>query len=136
MFNELIDMMLSYGTTDERDRLFCLDISWMTYLLFESKRVVLSDDILHVRTWRPGSSENSDNHSSKWLSSIVWSFDYLRNKGIDFESSTVFEESQLMWLFSLQRGKLGLECFREQDLENKRVKAFLDRPVCDKFRGE
>ena len=135
LFQKLVDMMLSYKTDEERDRNFCLDISWITYMTLECKRAVLCDDILHIRTWRSGSSEHSDDHSSKWLSSIIWSFNHLRERGIDYERSTVYEESQLMWLFGLKREKFGLNHFRKSDLEYARVKEFLNRPICDKFRG-
>lgn len=136
LFKSLIDMMLTYETEYERDRNFCLDVSWITYLVFACKRVSLCDDILHIRTWRPGSSEHSDDHSSKWLSSLVWSFQYLRKNGILYDEAQVFEESALMWLFSLNRDKYSLLNFRESDLSDKRVAEFLNRPVCDKFRGK
>lgn len=135
LFKNMIDMMLSYKSDEEQDRNFCLDISWITYMALECKRAVLCDDILHIRTWRPGSSEHSDDHSSKWLSSIIWSFNHLREKGIDYGRSTIFEESQLMWLFGLRRERFGLNHFRSSDLEYERVKEFLNRPICDKFRG-
>lgn len=135
IFKNLFDMMLSYESEYERDRNFCLDISWMTYLALSSKRVSVCDDILHVRTWRPGSSEHSDEHGSKWLSSMIWSFEYLRKYGVDEEKLQVFEEAALMWLFSLTRDKYDLSSFRSSDLKDKAVKQFMTRPVCDKYRG-
>ncbi len=135
LLKKLIQMMLSYESGEERDRNFCLDISWITYMALECGRAVLCDEVLHVRTWRPGSSEHSDDHSSKWLSSIIWSFKHLNERGIKYEEAQVFEESQLMWLFSLPREKFGLDHFRESDLNYPRVQEFLKRPVCDKFRG-
>lgn len=135
LFKNLIDMMLSYETEYDRDRNFCLDISWITYMVYACNRVSLCDDILHIRTWRPGSSENSDEHCSKWLSSTVWSFHYLRKCGVPYDDAQVFEESELMWLFSLNRDRYSLSYFREKDISNKRVAEFLSRPVCDKYRG-
>lgn len=134
LFQNLIDMMLSCETEYERDRNFCLDISWITYMALAGSRVSLCDDILHIRTWRPGSSEHSDNHSSKWLSSMVWSFEHLCKHNVKHEDSVVYEEAALMWLFSLTRDKYSLSAFRSSDLENKTVKEFLKRPVCDKYR--
>lgn len=136
LFKNLIDMMLSYKTEYDRDRNFCLDISWMTYMALTGSRVSLCDDILHIRTWRPGSSEHSDNHGSKWLSSMVWSFEHLCKHSVDYEDSVVYEEAALMWLFSLPRDKYSLSDFRTSDLENSAVKEFLKRPICDKYRGE
>lgn len=135
VFKKLIELMLSYDSDQERDRNFCLDISWITYMVFLCERIALCDDILHIRTWRQGSSEHSDDHSSKWLSSILWSFDYLRSVGISYQDSQVFEEAQLMWLFSLQRENIEMVNFREKELKNKRVKEFMNRPVCYKYRG-
>lgn len=135
LFKELINRMLTCETEYDRDRNFCLDISWMTYMVLACKRVSLCDDLLHVRTWRPGSSEHSDNHSSKWLSSIVWSFEHLRKNKVDYEAAQVFEESALMWLFSLPREGYSLSGFRKEDIDNKRVAEFLTRPLCDKYRG-
>ena len=135
MFKELIDRMLACETEYDRDCSFCLDISWMTYMALACNRVSLCDDILHIRTWRPGSSEHSDNHSSKWLSSIIWSFEHLRKNKVEYEESQVFEESALMWLFSLPRDEYRLSDFRKGDIDNKRVAEFLNRPVCDKYRG-
>lgn len=135
IFKSLLDMMLSYESEHERDRNFCLDISWMTYLALSSKRVSICDDILHVRTWRPGSSEHSDEHGSKWLSSMIWSFEYLRKYGIDEEKLQIFEDAALMWLFSLTRDKYDLSSFRNSDLKDKAVEKFITRPVCDKYRG-
>lgn len=135
IFKNLLDMMLSYESEYERDRNFCLDISWITYLTVLSKRVSICDDILHVRTWRPGSSEHSDEHGSKWLSSMIWSFKYLRQYGIDDEKLRVFEDAALMWLFSLTRDKYDLSSFRNSDLQDKAVELFMTRPVCDKYRG-
>lgn len=135
MFKELIDRMLACETEYDRDCSFCLDISWMTYMALACNRVSLCDDILHIRTWRPGSSEHSDNHSSKWLSSIIWSFEHLRKNKVEYEESQVFEESALMWLLSLPRDEYRLSDFRKGDIDNKRVAEFLNRPVCDKYRG-
>lgn len=135
LFQQLIDMMLACETEYDRDRSFCLDISWMTYMTLACNRVSLCDDLLHIRTWRPGSSEHSDNHSSKWLSSIVWSFGHLRENKVEYEAAQVFEESALMWLFSLPRAVYSLSDFRKSDLDNKRVADFLNRPICDKYRG-
>lgn len=95
----------------------------------------MCDDILHIRTWRPGSSEHSDNHGSKWLSSMVWSFEHLCKHNVKYEDSIVYEEAVLMWLFSLPRNKYSLSDFRSSDLENKAVKEFLKRPICDRYRG-
>ncbi len=135
LFKELIDMMLDCETEYDRDCNFCLDISWMTYMALACNRVSLCDDLLHIRTWRPGSSEHSDNHSSKWLSSIVWSFEHLRKNDVEYEAAQVFEEAALMWLFSLPREEYSLSDFRIGDIDNKRVADFLNRPVCDKYRG-
>lgn len=135
LFSSLIEMMLSYETEYERDRNFCLDISWITYMALESQRVSLCDEILHVRTWRPGSSEHSDDHSSKWLSSLVWSFEHLRKMKVKDEDAAVYNDAALMWLFSLPRDVHNLLKFRKSDLENKAVKRFLTRPICDKYRG-
>ena len=135
LFKNLIDMMLSYETEYERDRNFCLDISWITYMALAANRVSLCDDILHIRTWRPGSSEHSDDHSSKWLSSMVWSFEHLCKCNVKQEESIVYEEAALMWLFSLPRDKSSLSAFRSSDLENRAVKEFLKRPVCDRYKG-
>lgn len=135
LFKSLIDMMLSYETEYERDRNFCLDISWITYMALAGGRVSMCDDILHIRTWRPGSSEHSDNHGSKWLSSMVWSFEHLCKHNVKYEDSIVYEEAVLMWLFSLPRNKYSLSDFRSSDLENKAVKEFLKRPICDRYRG-
>ena len=134
IMKDLIGMMLSYSTEYERDQNFCLDISWITYMTLACSRVSLCDDILHIRTWRPGSSEHSDDHSSKWLSSMVWSFEYLRNKNVKDEDASVYEESALMWLFSLPRDRYSLSVFKRSDLENRAVKDFLKRPVCDKYK--
>lgn len=134
LFKGFIDMMLSYETEYERDRNFCLDVSWITYMTFSCNRVSICDEALHVRTWRPGSSEHSDDHSSKWLSSLVWAFRYLRKSGVDYAEAQVFEEVALMWLFSLNRDKYTLSKFRENDLSDQRVSAFLSRPICDKYR--
>lgn len=134
LFKSLINIMLSYETEYERDRNFCLDISWTTYMALAAGRVSLCDEILHIRTWRPGSSEHSDDHGSKWLSSIIWSFEYLCKHNVKYEDSMVYEESALMWLFSLPRDKYSLSAFRSNDLENRAVKEFLKRPVCDKYR--
>ena len=128
-------MMLDCETEYDRDCNFCLDISWMTYMALACNRVSLCDDLLHIRTWRPGSSEHSDNHSSKWLSSIVWSFEHLRKNDVEYEAAQVFEEAALMWLFSLPREEYSLSDFRIGDIDNKRVADFLNRPVCDKYRG-
>lgn len=133
LFMKLIEKMLLYDSEYDRDRNFCLDISWITYMALECRRAVLCDDILHIRTWRPGSSEHTDAHSSKWLSSIIWSFEHLRRMGISYEDSRVFEEAQLMWLFNLPRENVELSVFREKDLNNKRVKEFLLRPLCDRY---
>lgn len=135
LFQNLIDMMLSHETEYERDRNFCLDISWITYMALAGSRVSLCDDILHIRTWRPGSSEHSDNHSSKWLSSMVWSFEHLWECNVTYEDSIVYAEAALMWLFSLPRDKYSLSAFRSSDLENRSVKDFLRRPICDRYRG-
>lgn len=135
IFLDLINLMLSYKSDYYRDRNFCLDISWSTYMVLSCKRVSLCDEILHIRTWRKGSSEHSDNHCSKWLSSIVWSFNYLRSCNIKYEDTAVFEDSPLMWLFSLPREKYNMLDFRKLDTENRRVTEFLRRPVCDKFRS-
>lgn len=134
LFKNLIDLMLSCETEYERDRDFCLDISWITYMALAGNRVSLCDDILHIRTWRPGSSEHSDNHSSKWLSSMVWSFEHLCKHNVKNENSIVYEEAALMWLFSLPRDIYSLSAFRNSDLENRTVKEFLKRPVCDRYR--
>ena len=134
ILEDLIEMMLSYDTEYERDRNFCLDISWITYMVFACSSVSLCDDILHIRTWRPGSSEHSDDHSSKWLSSMVWSFEHLCKKNVKYEEASVYEESTLMWLFSLSRDRYSLSVFKKNDLENRAVKEFLKRPVCDKYR--
>lgn len=135
LFQNLIEMMLSYEAEYERERNFCLDISWMTYMVLAASRISLCDEILHIRTWRPGSSEHSDDHGSKWLSSTVWAFEHLCKQHVKYEDSIVFEESALMWLFSLSRDKYNLRAFRGSDLENRAVKEFLKRPVCDKYRG-
>lgn len=135
LFKGLIDMMLSYETEYDRDRNFCLDVSWITYLTFACKRVSICDEALHIRTWRPGSSEHSDDHSSKWLSSLVWAFRHLRKSGVDYDEAQVFEEVALVWLFSLNRDEYSLSKFRENDLSDQRVSAFLSRPICDKYRG-
>lgn len=134
IFVDLIEMMLSYDTEYERDRNFCLDISWVTYMALACSGISLCDDILHIRTWRPGSSEHSDDHSSKWLSSMVWSFEYLRKNDVTYEDCSVYEESALMWLFSLPRDRFNFSVFKRSDLENRAVKEFLKRPVCDKYR--
>lgn len=134
LFKNLIDMMLLCETEYERDRNFCLDISWITYMALTCNRVSLCDEILHIRTWRPGSSEHSDDHSSKWLSSIVWSFEHLEKCNIRSRDSIVYKESALMWLFSLSRDTYGLSIFRNSNLEDRTVKEFLRRPVCDKYR--
>ena len=136
LFKDLINMMLSYESEYDRDRNFCLDISWMTYMALACNRISLCDDILHVRTWRPGSSEHADDHGSKWLSSMVWSFENLREHGVKYEDAIVYEESPLMWLFSLSRDKYSLSDFRGSDLENRSVREFLKRPVCDKYRED
>lgn len=136
LFQDLIDVMLSYETEYERDRNFCLDISWITYMALAGSRISLCDDILHIRTWRPGSSEHSDNHGSKWLSSMVWSFEHLCKRNVKYEDSIVYEEAALMWLFSLPRDKYSLSAFRSGDLENRAVKEFLKRPVCDRYKGD
>ena len=136
LFKQLIDLMLTYETEYDRDCNFCLDISWMTYMALACDRVSLCDDLLHIRTWRPGSSEHSDNHSPKWLSSIVWSFEHLWKNNVEYEAAQVFEESALMWLFSLPREEYSLSDFRKEDMDNKRVADFLNRPVCDKYRGD
>lgn len=136
LFQKLLDMMLSYETGYERDRNFCLDVSWSTYLAYSCNKVSLCDDILHIRTWRPGSSEHSDDHCSKWLSSLVWSFQHLRKCGTSYDDAQVFEEVALVWLFSLKRDKYNLENFREDDLSDKRVADFLSRPVCDKYKEQ
>ena len=136
LFQNLIDVMLSYETEYERDRNFCLDISWITYMALAGSRISLCDDILHIRTWRPGSSEHSDNHGSKWLSSMVWSFEHLCKRNVKYEDSIVYEEAALMWLFSLPRDKYSLSAFRSSDLENRAVKEFLKRPVCDRYRKD
>lgn len=135
LFKNLIDMMLSYETEYERDRNFCLDISWITYMALACSRVSLCDEILHIRTWRPGSSEHSDDHGSKWLSSMVWSFGHLSECNVKYEDSIVYEEATLMWLFSLPRDKYSLSAFRRGDLDNRAVKEFLKRPVCDRYKG-
>lgn len=136
LFQDLIDVMLSYKTEYERERNFCLDISWMTYMALAGSRISLCDDILHIRTWRSGSSEHSDNHGSKWLSSMVWSFEHLCKRNVKYEDSVVYEEAALMWLFSLPRDKYSLSTFRNSDLENRAVKEFLKRPVCDRYRRD
>ncbi|MCI9423671.1 MAG: hypothetical protein HFG81_13350, partial [Dorea sp.] len=71
----------------------------------------------------------------KWLSSIVWSFEHLRKNDVEYEAAQVFEEAALMWLFSLPREEYSLSDFRIGDIDNKRVADFLNRPVCDKYRG-
>lgn len=136
LFQNLIDMMLSCESEYERERNFCLDISWMTYMALTGNRVSLCDDILHIRTWRPGSSEHSDNHSSKWLSSMVWSFEHLWECNVKYEDSIVYEEAALMWLFSLSRDKYCLSVFRSSDLENRAVMEFMKRPICDRYKGD
>ncbi len=136
IFREFIGRMLSVASDEERDRDFCLDVSWITDLVFACDRVAVCDEILHIRTWRPGSSENSDDHRSKWLSSIVWSFDHMRDVGISYEESKVFEEAQLNWLFHLKRSNGKLPAFRAEDLNNRGVKEFMNRPVCDRYRGQ
>lgn len=135
LFKGLIDRMLTCETEYDRDCNFCLDISWMTYMALACNRVSLCDDLLHIRTWRPGSSEHSDNHSAKWLSSIVWSFEHLRKNKVEDEAAQVFEESALIWLFSLPRDEYCLSDFKKEDMDNKRVAEFLNRPLCDKYRG-
>lgn len=135
LFQKLLDEMLSYESEYERDRNFCLDVSWSTYLAYASNRVSLCDDLLHIRTWRPGSSEHSDDHCSKWLSSLVWAFQHLRKCGTSYEDAQVFEEIALAWLFSLNRDNYSLANFREEDLSDTRVAEFLSRPVCDKYRS-
>lgn len=135
LFKNLIDKMLSCETEYERDRNFCLDISWMTYMALAGSRASMCDDILHIRTWRAGSSEHSDNYGSKWLSSMVWSFEHLCKRNVKYEDSIVYEEAALMWLFSLPRDEYSLPAFRSGDLENRAVKEFLKRPVCDRYRG-
>lgn len=134
LLKTFIDYMLSYDTEYARDRYFCLDISWISYLATVSERVSLCDELLHVRTWRPGSSEHSDNHSSKWLSSIVWAFNRLQESGIEYDKRNVYEDAALMWLFSLPRDTYDYSVFRPEDIENRRVREFVQRPVCDKFR--
>ncbi len=135
LFKSLIDTMLACKTEYERDRNFCLDISWMTYMALTCDKVSICDDILHIRTWRPGSSEHSDNHSSKWLSSMVWSFELLHEYKVKYEDAIVYADSALMWLFSLPRDKCNLSVFKNRDLENRAVTEFLKRPVCDRYKG-
>ena len=135
LFSKLIDKMLDCPSDYERDREYCLDTSWMSYLVVNANRVSLCDDILHVRTWRPGSSEHSDNHSSKWLTSILRSFRCVRETGIDPDRLAVFEEAQLIWLFGLLRDDIGMSIFLPEDLEDFRVKEYLKRPVCDRYKG-
>jgi len=135
LFNRLIDKMLACPSDYERDREYCLDTSWMSYLVVNANRVSLCDDILHIRTWRPGSSEHSDNHSSKWMTSILRSIRCVRETGIDPDRLAVFEEAQLIWLFGLLRDDIGISIFLPEDLEDFRVKEYLKRPVCDRYKG-
>lgn len=134
LFKRLIDMMQSYEDDYERDRNFCLDISWVAYLTIASAKVSLCDELLHVRTWRPGSSEHSDDHGPKWLSSMVWSFNHLMEQEVSVSDREVYEDTALTWVFSLQREKYGLKYFREEDINHKAVQRFLDRPICDKYK--
>lgn len=135
LFKNLINMMQSYEDNYERDRNFCLDISWVAYLTMASTKVSLCDELLHVRTWRPGSSEHSDDHGPKWLSSMVWSINYLEKHGVMEAELEVYEDTALNWVFSLQREKYGLKYFREEDINHKAVHRFLDRPICDKYKS-
>lgn len=135
LFKQLLRMMLQVDSEYDRDRNFCLDISWMTYMAMNSKKAVVCDDILHIRTWRSGSSEHADDHCSKWLSSIVWSFRYLRDHNVAGKEVDVFEDSALVWLFSLLRGTYNLDNFRREDIGYSGVDEFLKRPLCDKYRG-
>lgn len=132
---ELINMMQSYENEHERDRCFCLDISWVAYLTMASKRVSLCDELLHVRTWRPGSSEHSDDHGPKWLSSMVWSFKHLDACNVDNCCRDVYEDTALNWLFSLNRETYNLNNFNEEDISYAAVQRFLSRPICDKYRS-
>lgn len=135
LFKKLINMMQSYEDDYERDRNFCLDISWVAYLTMASAKVSLCDELLHVRTWRPGSSEHSDDHGPKWLSSMVWSFNHLMEQEVSVSDREVYEDTALTWVFSLQREKYGLKYFREEDINHKAVQRFLNRPICDKYKS-
>lgn len=134
LFKQLISMMLTYDSEDERDRNFCLDISWTTYMVMQCRKAVICDEILHIRTWRRGSSEHTDDHCPKWLSSIIWSFHYLRDQGVDCEAATVYEDATLVWLFGLSRDQYDLADFRADDIGYESVVKFLQRPVCDRYR--
>lgn len=134
LFKKLINMMLSYESEEERDRNFCLDISWVAYLVMESSKVSLCDELLHVRTWRPGSSEHSDDHGSKWLSSMIWAIEYIKGCNSNIEYMNVYEDTALSWLFGLSRETYSLKGFRKEDIEYECVKAFLNRPLCDKYK--
>lgn len=133
IFKDLINRMLLYVDEKERDCCFCLDISWVAYLTMASQRVSLCDELLHVRTWRPGSSEHSDNHGAKWLSSIVLAINYIKSCNANIRCKDVYEDTALIWLFSLPRESYRLSDYREKDIENECVKEFLERPLCDKY---
>ena len=130
LFSELLDHMLGYPE-EERDDIFRLDISWMTFIAVRSKCVYLCDELLHVRTWRSGSSETSTGSMIHWLNSMTWSFDTLEKAGIMPEKISCFADGALMWLFGLERKGIKTHSFRQELMDNRFVKAFLDRPVCD-----
>lgn len=133
LFMDFLNMMQSYESEEERDRHFCLDISWVAYLVMASIKVSLCDELLHIRTWRPGSSEHSDNHGPKWLSSMVWAFNHIKSCKTNTSCVDVYEDTALNWVFSLQRENYSLDCFYDEDISYPAVQSFLKRPLCDKY---
>lgn len=133
LFIELLEHMLEYPDK-ERDDIFRLDIAWMTFIAIRSKSVYLCDELLHVRTWRSGSSETSTGSMIHWLNSMTWSFDALEKVGIKPERISCFADGALMWLFGLERKGIKADSFGHELMNNRFVKRFLDRPVCDYLR--